>query len=59
MTTQEYVQHKGLQVTNKSGRIRFNVADGQTKADLQNAINEMSDLLDTAYASESSQRLGG
>ena len=37
----------------------FNVANGQTKADLQNAINEMSDLLDTAYASESSQRLGG
>ena len=35
------------------------MANGQTKADLQNAINEMSDLLDTAYASESSQRLGG
>jgi hypothetical protein len=55
MTTAEYVSHKGLQVQNRNRRRWFIMATGSTKTDLQNAINEVSDLLDSAYAPESSR----
>lgn len=58
MSVEEYAEHKGLQLTNprkrRTNRKGF-MANGTSKADLQDQIDRAIDLLDDAYAPESSR----
>lgn len=52
MSTQEYIDHKGLQVTNNPRR---NCFMPQRKADLQDILDSVQDLLENVYTPESSR----
>jgi hypothetical protein len=58
MTTQQYIEHAGLQVANPRNRNRRNCympANGQTKADLQEILDSVEELLDNVYQPETSR----
>lgn len=57
MSTDEYVEHKGLRLTNPilRRRIAMAVATGTRRADLQDQIDRAIETLDDAYAPESTR----
>jgi len=56
MSTQEYIEHAGLQVRNpRSRRNCYMPTNGQTKDDLQEIIDTVEELLDNVYTPEASR----
>ena len=56
MSTEEYIQHKGLQVTNTNRRRNCSMAaNNLTKSDLQEQLDSIEEILDSAYQVESSR----
>jgi hypothetical protein len=53
MSTQEYIDHRGLKITNNPRR-RMNCMP-QSKADLEGILDNVQDILETAYTPESSR----
>jgi len=56
MSTQEYIEHAGLQVRNpRSKRNCYMPTNGQTKDDLKEIIDTVEELLDNVYTPEASR----
>jgi hypothetical protein len=55
MSTDEYAEHKGLTLTNNPRRNRFMPSNGQTKTDLQEILDNVSEILDGVYTPEASR----
>jgi|SRR6516162_8834644 hypothetical protein len=59
MGPDEYAEHKGLMLSNsrrnKGRRNCYMPANGQTKADLQEILDNVQEILDSVYAPESSR----
>jgi hypothetical protein len=56
MSTDEYAEHKGLTLTNpRTRRNCYMPANGQTKTDLQEILDNLQEILDSVYAPESSR----
>ena len=58
MSTDEYAEHRGLQITNptrRRRRITMAAATTTSKADLQDQIDSAIEILDEAYAPESTR----
>jgi hypothetical protein len=56
MSTDEYAEHRGLRLTNPKRRLHMAQATaGPTKTDLQAQIDEAIDILDEAYAPETTR----
>jgi hypothetical protein len=58
MSTDEYIEHRGLQVSNPRNRQRRNqpmASNTVSKADLQASIDEAVQILEDAYAPESTR----
>lgn len=58
MSVDEYAEHKGLRLTNptrKQKRRKAKMANGYSKSDLQDMVDRAIDVLDDAYAPETSR----
>jgi hypothetical protein len=55
MSTQEYIDHKGLVVTNPRRNIHMPPSNSPTKADLQDLLDSVEEILDGAYVPEASR----
>jgi hypothetical protein len=60
MTVDEYAEHKGLRLTNPSRTTKRRIttmarSSGPSKADLQDQLDQLSDILSDAYDPESSR----
>jgi hypothetical protein len=57
MSVDEYVQHRGLTLTNPNNRRRtcYMPSNSPTKSDLQEQLDSIEEILDSAYQVESSR----